>query len=117
MTALSVDTTKPAELGTAVITMAFTDEDGNTVVPTSLEWQLMRSDGTVINENTFSEGSFTGTTVVLSGNDLAYFGSSDNAKRIFSVQGVYDSNAGTDLPLNAELRFEIQPLTGQTDAS
>lgn len=117
MAAITIDSTKPAEKGTAVVTLAFTDEDDTAVTPTSLAWQLMKSDGTVINTRTFALGSFSGTEIVLSGDDLAIFGSSDSGYRILSVQGVYDSDAGTDLPINAELKFVVDALIGQTDES
>lgn len=107
----------PSEKGTAIVTLAFTDEDGTTVVPTSLAWQLMRTDGTVINSRTFALGSFAGTTVVLSGDDLAMFGATDRGVRVFSVQGVYDSDAGTGLPLKGECRFKIDALLGQADVT
>ena len=108
---------QPSEKGTAIVTLAFTDEDGTTVVPTSLAWQLMRSDGTVVNDRTFADGSFSGTEIVLSGNDLAMFGGSDSGHRVLSIQGVYDSDAGPDLPLKAECNFAIDRLLGQTDES
>ncbi len=117
MAAITVSPEKPAEKGTAVITLAFVDEDGTTVVPTGLAWQLMKTDGTVINGRTFAIGSFSGTEVVLSGDDLVIFGDSDSGYRVFSVQGVYDSDAGTDLPINAELKFAIDRLLGQVDES
>ena len=112
-----ITSVKPNEKGTAVVTLAFTDEDDNTVVPTSLQWQLMKSDGTVINERTFANGSFTGTEIVLSGDDLAIFGSSDNSRRVLSIQGEYDSNAGSGLPLKGECKFVINKLLGQVDES
>ena len=116
MSAITISTTKPSEQGTAVITMAFTDEDAATVTPTSLAWQLMRSDnGTIINSRTFALGSFSGTEIVLQGDDLAAFGSSDTGGRLFSVQGVYDSSAGSNLPINAELSFSVDKLLGQAD--
>ena len=116
MAAITISSTKPAEQGTAVITLAFTDEDEITVVPTSLAWQLMRIDGTVINSRTFALETFTGTEIVLSGDDLAMFGSRDTGRRRFSVQGVYDSSAGSDLPLKAECEFIIDRLLGQVDS-
>jgi hypothetical protein len=112
-----ISSIKPAEKGTAVVTLAFTDEDGSTVVPTSLAYQLMKSDGTVINNRTFALSTFTGTEIVLSGDDLAMYGSSDSGFRILSVQGVYDSTAGSDLPLKEECKFVIDQLVGQEDES
>ena len=112
-------TVKPTEKGTAVIEMAFTDEDGTAVTPTGLQWQLMKATGTVINSRTFASGSFTATagaaTVVLTGDDLAMFGTSDTGRRVFSIQGVYDSTAGTGLHITGEAVFFVEQLLGQTD--
>ena len=108
---------QPSEKGTAVVTLAFTDEDGSTIVPTSLAWQLMRVDGTVVNSRTFAAETFTGTQIVLSGLDLAIFGSNDSGSRVLSIQGVYNSSAGSDLPLKGECKFVIDPLLGQVDES
>src|SRR6056297_1983695 len=110
---------KPNELGTAVITMSFTDEDDAAVTPTDLQWQLMKSDGTIVNDRAFADNAFTAlageATVVLSGDDLAMFGANDSGRRVFSIQGVYDSTAGTGLPIKDEAVFVIQQLLGQTD--
>ena len=108
---------KPAEKGTAVVTLSFQDEDGNAVVPTSLAWQLMKSDGTVINGRTFAAGSFTGTTIVLKDDDLAIWGSSDSGYRALSIKGVYTSSAGSNLSLTGECKFVIDRLLGQVDES
>ena len=112
-------TVKPTEKGTAVIEMAFTDEDGTAVTPTDLEWQLMRASGTVINDRTFALSSFTATagaaSITLTGDDLAMFGMDDTGRRVFSIQGVYDSTAGTDLSITGEAVFFIEQLLGQTD--
>ncbi len=108
---------QPSEKGTAVVSLAFTDEDGTTIVPASLAWQLMETDGTVINSRTFAVSTFSGTQIVLSGLDLAIFGSSDSGIRVLSIQGVYDSSAGSALPLKGECKFSIDRLLGQTDES
>lgn len=108
---------KPNEKGTAVVTLTFTDEDGVSVTPSSLEWQLMRGDGTIINNRSFANGSFSGDTIVLSGDDLAVFGNRDNGSRVLSIQGEYDSSAGNGLQLKDECQFNIQRLLGQTDES
>ncbi len=107
---------EPNEKGTAIVTLAFTDEDGATVVPTSLTWQLQKLDGTIINSCTFATKTFSGTSIVLSGDDLAIFGDTDSGQRVLSVQGVYSSDAGSDLPMKDECRFSIGRLLGQTDS-
>jgi len=104
--------TKPNERGTAIFTLEFTDEDGAIVIPSTSAWQLMKSDGTIVNDRDFASCSFSGTTVVLSGDDLQLF-ASDDKKRIFAIQAAYDSTAGNDLPLVDEVQFKINPLLSQ----
>lgn len=106
---------KPTEKGTAVITMSFIDQAGESVMPYSLQWQLMRKNGAVVNGRTFANGSLTGTHVVLTGNDLAMFGDGDGGVRVFSVQGEYDSSIGTGLKITGECIFKIESLLGQVD--
>ena len=104
--------TKPNERGTAIFTMTFTDENGDVVVPSSSAWQLMKTDGTIVNNRDFANCSFSGTTVVLSGDDLQLF-ESDDKKRIFAIEASYDSTAGSNLPLVDEVQFKINPLLSQ----
>lgn len=135
MSAITVIPEKPAEKGTAVFEIYYTDEDGTNVVPTGCAWQLMRSDGTIIGEDpddrTFAKSTFTcddtfvnnagvsvtGKILVISGDDLAVFGGTDNCERVLSVQGTYSSDAGSNLPVNGECEFEIDRLLGQVDES
>ena len=107
--------TTPNEKGTAIFTLVYTDEDENVVVPATIAWQLMRSDGTVVNDRTFANCSFSGTTVVLSGDDLQIYSGDpvDNRKRIFAIQATYNSSAGTGLPMNDEVQFKITNLVSQ----
>ena len=112
---IQILTTNPREKGTAVFTLTFTDESGNTVIPYALQWQLMRSAGTIVNSRSFANGDFTGTEIVLTCDDLKIFNSNDTGKRILSVQGYYDSSAGTGLCLKDECSFYIDKLVGQTD--
>lgn len=112
---MSTISIRPNEKGTAIVTLTFVDEDGAVVVPTSAAWQLMRLDGTIVNERSFANCPFSGTEVVLSGDDLAIYGTTDNGVRVFGVQAVYDSDTGTGLPLNDEVNFKIQRLLSQGD--
>ena len=105
-------TTEPNEKGTAIITLTYTDEDGATVVPETAAWQLMKKDGTIVNNRSFANCTFTGTTVVLSGDDLQLF-ASDDKKRIFAIHATYNSDAGSNLPLNDEVQFKIDDLVSQ----
>ena len=110
---------KPNEQSTAIVTMLFEDEDDVTVTPNNLSWQLMKTNGTVVNERSFENCGFSAAggvaEIVLSGDDLAMFGAGDSGHRVFSIQGEYDSNAGTGLPITSEAVFQIQKLLGQTD--
>lgn len=109
---------QPSEKGAAVVTIAPTDENGNTLTIGQLKspaWQLMKKDGTVINNRSFSLCAITSLTWVLKGDDLAMFGNQDSGYRRLSVQALYDSDVGTDLPLNDECSFYIKRLLGQAD--
>ncbi len=113
-------TVTPAEKGSAVVTIAPVDEDGVALTIGQLtlpKWQLMRTDGTVVNTRTFALCSLTALSFVLKIADLAVFGVTDNLIRVLSFQATYDSSAGTGLPLNAECRFKIDRLLGQVDSS
>lgn len=111
---------KPAEQGTAIVTISPTDEDDTAISFGDLsnpQWQLMRTDGTVVNGRTFAASSMTSLEVVLSGDDLAMFGATDSGKRIFSFYAKYDSSAGSGFPLVAEGAFVIDKMTGQVDST
>ena len=90
-------TISPNEQGTAIVTFTFEDEVGNPVIMKTSAWQLMMVDGTIVNNRSFANCSFTGNTVVLSGDDLAIF-------------------EGID-PLTFEDRFSIKKLVSQVDKS
>lgn len=113
MVALSIN---PTENGTIVITVFPTDEDGVSLTAGDLiepQWQLMRTDGTVINGRTFEASNMTDLQVVLTGEDLAILGLGDSGRRVFSFQAKYDSDIGAGLHITAERWFTIQDLVGQ----
>lgn len=110
----------PFEKGTAIVTIAPTDEDYAALVfgeLTNPQWQLMKTDGTVVNGRTFAASSMTSLEFVLSGDDLAIFGDSDRGNRVLSFYATYDSTAGSDLPLVGECTFNVQRVLGQVDES
>jgi hypothetical protein len=110
---------QPNENGTAVVTITAEDEDGTALIFgdfTDPKWQLMREDGTVVNDRSFALCTMTSLTFVLSAEDLAIFGGEDSGLRYISFQGTYDSNAGSDLPLTDECSFIIDRLLGQVDS-
>ena len=97
------------EGSTYVVTAAFTDEDGDAVTPNTVTWTLTTTNGTVINSREdVSITPDTSVDIVLSGDDLAV--GSNGRYRILTVEAVYDSSYGTDLPLKARCAFEIENL-------
>ena len=119
---LQIETSiKPNEKGTAVITITPVDEDETALVfgdLTNPQWQLMDEvTEAVVNSRTFAASSMSSLEVVLTGDDLAILRSSDVGARRFSFQAQYDSDAGSDLYLTAELKFSISKLIGQEDVA
>jgi hypothetical protein len=117
---IQVLTETPMEKGTIVFTIVPTDEDDTELSFSDLtnpQWQLMKTDGTVVNGRTFAASSMTSLEFVLSGDDLAIFGDSDRGNRVLSFYATYDSTAGSDLPLVGECTFNIQRVLGQVDES
>ena len=100
------------ERSTYAVTVAFTDDAGDAVTPSSATWTLTDKQGTVVNSRdavTIS-GLSTSVTLVLSGADLAvgspYFG----AERVLTIEAVYTSDLGAGLPLKSETTFTISDL-------
>lgn len=106
-------TTIPNERGTGVFTLEFLSETDQVIVPVTAAWQLMWTDGTVVNNRSFANCPFTGTTVAISGDDLQLF-DNDDRRRIFAIQATYNSKAGVNLSLNDEVMFRINNLISQT---
>ena len=102
------------EKGTAIVTCAFTDEDSNTVVPSSITWTLVDKNQNIINSREqVSTSPASSIEIVLSGDDLKIterernYGSAD---RYIVIEAVYDSGAGSNLPLKEQSYFEIENL-------
>jgi len=116
ITLLSV---RPAEKGTAVITIIPKDEAGNVLTLDDLidpQWQLMRMDGSVVNGRTFANSNGVASLeVVLTGEDLALVAVKESGKRHFSFQARYNSSLGSGLHLTAEVAFVIQDILGQVN--
>lgn len=107
-------TDRLAEKSTGVFTCAFKDEDGQAITPTSATWTLTDTAGEVVNsrDEVAIVSLATSVDIVLSGDDLAisdgFEGSAE--ERILTVEAVYDSDLGSDLPVKAECRFFIDSL-------
>jgi hypothetical protein len=109
----SVLSTNAVDKSTYIVTAAFTDEDDAAVAPTTLTWTLTDDLGTVINdrEDVEVESPSSSEDIVLSGDDLAV---ADGSVRILTVEGTYNSDAGSGLPLKDQVRFTIEDLTAVT---
>ena len=112
-----------AEKGTAIVTISPVDDNGTSLTFSQLmnpEWQLMNTDGTVINDRTFASSDMTSLQFVLSGDDLAIFGESDRGNRVlsFSAQytGTMDDSTSFTGNIVAEGVFNVFRVLGQVDA-
>ena len=78
----------------------------------SIHYTLTDKSGTVINSrNGESETPAASIDILLSGDDLAIqAGESYLGERILTVEAVYNSTEGTNLPLKAEVHFIVDNL-------
>ncbi len=110
--ARQVLTDEAIEESTYIVTVAFTDEDDDAVIPNApLVWTLTDMAGNVINSR--EDVSITPASsidIVLSGDDLEVFDDGGLDNRLVTVQGTYNSDAGNNLPLKDEVVFPIRRL-------
>ena len=101
-------TKKAVEGSTFVVTLSFTDENGQSVVPNTLSFSLTDLRGNFINDRkNISITPAASVDILLSGADLMV---TDGKKRILYISGTYNSDAGNNLPLKDEVNFEIENL-------
>ena len=100
------------EKSTYKITAAFTDSAGSAVTPDTIIYKLTNVEGTIINsKEAVSVTPDTSVEIVLSGNDLAMqTGETGSVERVVTLEAVYDSDEGNNLPLKEEAVFIIDPL-------
>lgn len=93
--------------------VSFFDEDDGAEVVKTLIWTLTDTLGNIINNRNrvaiLNPSSVE--TVKLSGDDLAILSGTDDGERLFTVEATYDSDLGTDMPLNGEASFTVINLT------
>lgn len=110
-------TLKPnaTEESTYAVVVSFVDDTGAAVTPSAATWTLTDKDNTVKNSRSAVtiSGLDTSVTIVLSGDDLAMSSANDRIRKLL-IQATYDSDMGTDLPLNAQATFYIDNLTAVT---
>jgi len=104
-------TTSAVERSTFVIAVAFTDHDGDPVVPTAMSWTLTNGSGAVVNGRTAVAISplASSANIVLQGADLALPDAGDPV-RTLTIEGTYNSTLGNGLPLKDSVAFAIVDL-------
>lgn len=100
------------EGSTLIITVAFTDENGDAVAPAAATWTLMDGQGAVINNRSAVPVSLldTSVTIVLSGDDLS-ISDPDVLDRVLLVEATYTNSAGSGLPEKKEYSFSLNNLS------
>lgn len=97
------------EESTYVVTVAFRDESGASVIPTAVTWTLTNEIGTVINSRDDVVATpASSINIVLTGDDLSV--GENGVKRILVVSATYNSTYGTGLSLKAAATFDIENL-------
>jgi hypothetical protein len=107
------------EESTYIITCVFKDEDGDAVIPVTINWSLTTVNGTVINSrNEVSVGTPASTIdIVLSGDDLQILTNETNRKRVprkITVEATYNSSVGAGLGLKDSAVFDLENLAKVT---
>lgn len=103
-------TTRAIEQSTFALAVTFTDEAGAAVIPNDIAWSLLDKDGLVVNgQNGIVLPPAASVTILLAGDDLK---SSEGSTRVVLIEGSYDSDLGTDLPLRDTVTFQIANLIG-----
>lgn len=99
------------EQGTLVVTAAFTDEDGSSVVPNNITWTLTDVSGNVVNARSAVVIAVPAASndIVLSGNDFIT-SNGINEDVFLTVVADYDSSNGSGLPVVDQVRITIEDL-------
>lgn len=110
---MSIRHLNPAYEGTAyTVSFSFKDEDGNSVVPNSIAWDLTDPDGNVINGRSgMSVAPAAEVEIMLSGDDLKAVSRDYN---VLTLKADYDSAAGSGLPIREECIVPIIDLQNVT---
>lgn len=104
-----IEEPKAAEEGTIIIVVSFFDEESVAVTPTSILWHLTDVNGNIANSlEDQTETPAETVEIVLKGDDLALGGNLVGFVRVFTVEALYNSTLGNDLPLKEQAEFEIE---------
>ena len=107
---MSTLSTLATEKGTYIVSVSFTDEDGNSVIPTAITWSLYDSTKNIFNSRSSVAVAVPAASIniVLSGLDLEVI--EKDTRRIVLVEYTYNSSYGTGLPGKVETDFYITNL-------
>ena len=98
------------------VTVAFTTRKGVAVIPDSIAWTLSTKDGaTIINEREQVAVAVPAASVeiTISGDDLSLFATEQtfrDVRRLLTIEAVYDSDLGDDLPLRGDKIITVRNL-------
>lgn len=108
-TGITKMTTNAVEESTYVLEVEFLDANGETVVPTTAQWTLYGYDNvTVVNSRL--DVPLIGSSIVLTGEDLALPISVQNTRRVL-IEATYNSATyGNNLNFRHEIFFKITNL-------
>lgn len=115
-------TTEAEELSSYKVTCAFTDDDGDAVIPNLIKWSLIDEDGNIINSRSWVsvETPAASTEVALYDKDLQIKVTEaiqEAVVRRFVVYAEYDSDLGSNLPLYGSCRITIRNLVRTSSSS
>lgn len=98
------------ELGTIIHEVSFFDEDGTACAPTAVYWTLTDDGGVIINSRHHVTLTPLATimNVVVTGNDCAILGETDNGERIILLEWTYNSTLGSGLAGTEEILFNVR---------
>lgn len=109
-----VMSTQAVEESTYVVTAAFTDENGDAVIPNVINWTLTDIKGNIINcrDSVSVASPAASITIILQGEDLGIDESYEEGavRRILTLEATYDSNLGSNLPLKDSMTFTVVNL-------
>jgi hypothetical protein len=96
---------------TYIVSYAFTDENGDGVVPDTIKWSLYNERDEIVNgrEDVVIIPSAPSGYIVLQGDDLLF---SNGRKRTIVMKATYTGRLGFGLPLNDSATFYIDDLPG-----
>ena len=101
--------TKAIDKSSYKVTSVFKDAAGSVITPNNAVWKLSNFDGVTVNSRTgTTETPSTEIAVLLQGNDID---ASDGQGRIFTMEGDYDGDGSTAVPVKNECQFEIEDLS------